>query len=192
MLDTFPKAWVSSLGHAFKSPVWVPLTTLTQGQGKVLSFYASAPLSRWLPLRWLWRWRGSQQARFLLMCCSCLNLTFFLLSVAFIKVVGGRSESAFWIRNADRIPEGLLQWWELTGRRTIKYHLHEIPHCNTISRTHTPQPACVQTGTADLLESAGHFVYDNQERKNEPLFQGVHPKMMTQEILLAGKPREFS
>lgn len=43
----------------------------------------------------------------------------------------------------------------------MKYHLDEIPSRNTISRTHTPHHPCVQTGTADILESPGHFVYNN-------------------------------
>ena len=48
---------------------------------------------------------------------ACLNFLFFffpLPSLAFIMANGGRSESTFWNRNADKIPKRLLQWRLLT------------------------------------------------------------------------------
>ena len=95
---------------------------------------------------------------------ACLNFPFFfffLPSLAFIMANGGRSEWTFWIRNTDKIPKRLLQWWSLTKRRIINHHLDETPSCNTISRTHTHHCPWAQTAPADILESAGHFVYDN-------------------------------
>ena len=91
-------------------------------------------------LQWLWNRLGGQKAC-LLICSSLFKFPFFfflLPSLAFIMANGGRSESTFWIRNTDKIPKRLLQWWLLTKRRIINHHLDEIPSCNAISRTHTP------------------------------------------------------
>lgn len=118
----------------------------------------------YFPLQWLWNQLGGQKAC-LLICASLFKFPFFffflLPSLAFIMANGGRSEWTFWIRNTDKIPKRLLQWWSLTKRRIINHHLDETPSCNTISRTHTHHCPWTQTGPADILESAGHFVYDN-------------------------------
>lgn len=105
-------------------------------------------------------WRPESLPSYLLQLVF-LFVCFFASLSAFIMANGGRSEWTFWIRNTDKIPKGLLQWWSLTKRRIINHHLDEISSCNTISRTHTHHCPWAQTGLADILESVGHFVYDN-------------------------------
>lgn len=165
MLDAFPKAWVISLWHVFKSHIWVTFTHLPWAPGKVFFFsYFCWDTRITFPYSDFETSLEARKPAFLFV-PACLNFPFFffflLPSLAFIMANGGRSEWTFWIRNTDKIPKRLLQWWSLTKRRIINHHLDETPSCNTISRTHTHHCPWAQTGPADILESAGHFVYDN-------------------------------